>query len=131
MTLLRQFARFAAVGVANTAVGLATIWLAMLLGLGPVLANATGYLVGVALGFALNRAWTFAARERPGLLVPRYLAAAAVAWLLNLAIVISAISYLRANAYLAQPLGIGAYALTLFVASKWLVFREARSAPAT
>src|SRR4051794_28739654 len=59
---LRQPLRFAMVGLLNTAIGLFTIYLATFgLGLGPVLANALGYGIGLVTSFALNRRWTFAA----------------------------------------------------------------------
>jgi putative flippase GtrA len=56
MTLMR----YLLVGVANTLVGLSTIYFAMyILQLGVVSANAFGYSIGILLSFALNKTWTF------------------------------------------------------------------------
>jgi putative flippase GtrA len=52
--------KFAVVGVANTVVGLAAIYLCKwLLGFNDALANITGYTVGLIISFLLNRGWTF------------------------------------------------------------------------
>lgn len=63
---VRDFARFAAVGVVNTLVTLAiTHGLRLFAGvpLGP--ASLIGYPAGVATSFALNRGWTFSTAEGP------------------------------------------------------------------
>lgn len=54
-----QLLRFGLVGVANTVVGLAVIMALLAAGAGDYAANLCGYGVGLALSFALNRAWTF------------------------------------------------------------------------
>lgn len=123
-----QFLRFSAVGAINTAVGLLCIWGAMYFaGLGAVAANLVGYAIGLVVSFALNRAWTFADRGSVAASLPRWIALAAVAYLVNLAIVVAAHRLAGIDPYLAQPLGIVAYTLLMFAGSRAFVFREARS----
>jgi putative flippase GtrA len=59
-----RFLRYALVGVLNTLVGLAFIWLGLQAGLSVYAANVLGYCVGVVFSFALNRRWTFSAPQR-------------------------------------------------------------------
>jgi putative flippase GtrA len=54
--LVRQSLRFGAVGVVNTAIGLTAIYALMFFfGVGPILANAVGYAIGLVISFAPNR----------------------------------------------------------------------------
>lgn len=127
---LIQMARFGAVGLLNTGLGLAAIYGCMyVLGLGPELANALGYGVGLALGFWLNKRWTFASPRRIGDAAPRYGAVVAIAWLVNLAVVsMSARSGM--NPYLAQLCGVAPYAILCFLGCRFYVFPSAALAPA-
>jgi putative flippase GtrA len=74
-----QLARFAAVGVTNTAVTLGTYALALRLALPYLPAGALAYAFGAGNGFLLNRAWTFRRRGRPA----RYLAVVAAGLMAN------------------------------------------------
>jgi len=52
--------KFVVVGVANTLIGLLAIYLCKwLLGFGDAVANISGYMIGLAVSFGLNRGWTF------------------------------------------------------------------------
>jgi putative flippase GtrA len=119
--LLWQTARFGIVGALNTILGLGAIYGFMLfLHLRPALANALGYAIGFVVSFLLNRAWTFASRQRLADVLPRYILAVACCYLLNLATVL--LTQGRASPYLAQLLGVAIYSVTLFAASRWFVF---------
>jgi putative flippase GtrA len=125
-----QVVRFGAVGLLNTALGLAAIYGCMFFfGLGPELANVLGYGVGLVLGFWLNRRWTFASPRRIGDAAPRYGAVVAIAWLVNLAVVsVSARSGI--NPYLAQLCGVAPYTVLCFLGCRFYVFPSAAPAPA-
>ena len=62
---MRQFARFAAVGMTNTVLTLGAYSLALRLAVPYLPAGALSYGLGAANGFVLNRAWTFRVRGRP------------------------------------------------------------------
>jgi putative flippase GtrA len=126
-----QFLRFSLVGLINTAVGLLCIWGAMyLLSFDEVSANLTGYALGLVLSFVLNRLWTFSDQGAISRTFPRWLALAAVAYLVNLALVVAAHRVGGLNPYLAQPIGIAAYTAIMFIGSRALIFREPRSSRA-
>jgi putative flippase GtrA len=121
---LRALIKFALVGVANTLVGLSSIYLGKwLLDFGDVLANICGYAIGLALSFFLNRRWTF---RHSGPVVPaltRFLAIFIVAYLTNLMTVLIFIKILEANSYLAQASGILPYTVIFFFGSRYIAFR--------
>ena len=123
---LRAPLKFAAVGVANTFVGLSTIYLSKwLLGFGDVIANTCGYSIGLGLSFILNRGWTF---RHSGPMLPalaRFLAVFILAYLTNLATVMVTINWLGVNSYLAQASGILPYTVIFFFGSRHFAFRPA------
>jgi len=134
MSVRRQLARFLTVGLVNTLVGLAVIFLLMRLGAHYVFANASGYAVGLGVSFVLNRSWTFRAKSGASGQLARYLSVFAVCYLLNLAVVGALIAN-RFDPYFSQVLGIGVYTGLMFVGSRTLVFglgrdeEEARKRP--
>jgi len=112
------------VGVANTLVGLGTIYFAMyFFQLDIVRANAIGYSIGILLSFALNKAWTFSSQDHVVSSFIRYILVLAVAYVANLATVIFANSHLSLNPYIAQALGIIPYTAIGFMGSRYFAFR--------
>ncbi len=128
--LLRQWLRFAAVGVLNTAVGLGAIYALMFFwDAKPVLANVGGYAIGLTVSFAFNRSWTFGSRRSVSDVLPKYLAVVAASYVLNLASVVAATaSRAPDNPYMAQLLGIGIYTVGTFFGCRWFVFPPLRQA---
>jgi putative flippase GtrA len=116
--------KYLLVGVANTLVGLGTIYLAMyFLRLEIVQANALGYSVGILLSFALNKAWTFSSNDHIIYSFLRYLVVLAVAYIANLATVLFSNSHFGLNPYIAQALGIIPYTAIGFLGSRYFAFR--------
>jgi putative flippase GtrA len=121
---MAQLLKFLLVGLANTGVGLLCIWGAMwFLQLNEVAANFFGYAIGLGFSFTLNRSWTFTHSEAVSHSFPRWLVAAMLAYVVNLAIVLLALRLAEFDPYLAQPLGIGAYTAIMFLAGRFYVFR--------
>jgi putative flippase GtrA len=123
---LRAPIKFDVVGVANTLVGLSSIYLCKWqLSFGDVMANACGYLSGLVLSFFLNRRWTF---RHSGPVIPalaRFVAIFILAYLGNLMTVLFAINYLDINGYLSQASGILPYTVIFFLGSRYVAFRPA------
>ncbi len=126
----REFVRFLVVGTGNTLAGLLVIFaMKALLGANDIVANATGYLVGLSLGFTLNRLWTF--RHR-GVIAPaavKFAVAFLLAYGINLAVVMTLIHNFGVNSFVAQALGVPPYTIVFFLLSKLVVFRPSKSAP--
>ena len=122
-----RLARFALVGLANTAFGLSVIFgCKALLGLADAPANFIGYATALLLGFALNRRWTFGHMGDVRAAFARYLLVLGCAYLANLATVIVAIDWLQMNSYLAQAVGIVPYTVTSYVGSRLFAFRATK-----
>ncbi|MCK7593870.1 GtrA family protein [Pseudomarimonas salicorniae] len=120
--------RFGLVGVINTVVGYAVIYAAMLgLGWSAVASNVAGYAVGLCCSFLLNRRFTFASRARMLPEAMRFLFVFAVAWLLNLGVLLASMHWLAVPAVWAQLVAGAFYTCAFFLLSKLFVFRNARS----
>ncbi|MBZ9992555.1 GtrA family protein [Mesorhizobium sp. BH1-1-4] len=115
--------RFGAVGLLNTALGYTVILAGLALGLGDILANATGYAAGLVVGFFLNRNWTFGGRDgsRRGTAL-RYGSVFLIAYGLNLAIVIAARSAGLIESPLVHLAGICVYSIVFYLGSAHFVF---------
>jgi len=120
-----QFARFALVGVANTATTYVAMWLLhAVLGVSVGLASGSGYVIGAVQGFLLSRFWTFSQHEH-GAVAPQVLGFALVNLLC--AALFSQLVVLL-DKWLALPLAtVAATALVIpvsFVLYRWWVFRH-------
>lgn len=118
--------RFATVGVLNTAVGLAGVFVAgRWLGAGQFAANAVGLAIGFVFGYAANRRWTFRSTESVALTAPRYLAAFALAYALNAAILALLLRAAHWPPLTAQAAALTSYSLAFYWLCRRAVFRRA------
>lgn len=123
--------RFGAVGLLNTATGYSIILAGLRLGLGDIGANVTGYACGLALGFFLNRRWTFgrAGGFRPGTAM-RYAITFAFAYAANLAVVMTAMSAGLIENPFVHLAGNCVYSVLFYLGSAHFVFVGAKSSEA-
>jgi len=126
-TLLSLIARFGLAGLINTGIGFAVIaGLDVGLHISPPLANAAGYLVGMGVGFVLNRRFVFKSQTNPRATAPRYIAVVLAAFALNQLILRVAGASLGQGALphlAAQLAGMGVYTVVVFLACRFWVFR--------
>lgn len=125
--LLLSAFRYALAGAVNTFVGLAVIiGLQEGLQIEPHLANAAGYAVGVIVSFVLSRFFVFRNHTGRRGAVPRYLAAVAVAFVANQAMLTLARGVLPIEQHIwavaAQVSGLVTYTATLFLLCRFWVF---------
>ena len=112
--------RYLAVGGVNTVLGYAVIIACMTkLGMGPVVANSVGYLVGFAWSFLFNRRWTFGSSGHIGGDLLRYALVATFGYGVNVIVLVLSHYWMGMPAYGAQALGIAAYLAIVFTGS-WL-----------
>lgn len=122
----RRVRRFAAVGVANTALGLALIFAGKaILGLGDVTANFGGYAIALLAGFALNKRWTFEHRGGTAAALGRYVSVLLAAYVANLSVTVWAIDALHVDSYWAQAAGVVPYALLGYLGCRFFAFPRA------
>jgi putative flippase GtrA len=130
--LMRPFAhspvRYVLVGLSNTAVGFAVIWVALRgFGFGNVAANAAGYSVALLWSFALNRKWTFYHRGAVGSALLRYLLVTLAAYGLNLIMVILLERRLSQGSLYVQVGGMLTYTVAAYVGARYFVFPMKRA----
>lgn len=118
-----QSLRFGAVGIINTVVGLSTIYgLMFFFDVTPFLANASGYIVGLMLGFLLNRTWTFRSDRPIGVVLPRYVLVVVLSYAVNLAVLSTFIAHFNVSPYAAQLSGVVVYTVLMFFGCRLFVF---------
>ena len=126
--MLARLLRFGLTGLANSAVGWAVIFAGLWAGLSGPVANAAGFGVGLVLSFTLNRRFVFgvtgAVRGRE---VAKFLAAFAVAYGVNLAVLFAAQGVLGEDSALAHLPALSPYVVIFFLLSQFVVFRPAAS----
>ncbi|MBB4571688.1 GtrA family protein [Rhizobium leucaenae] len=123
-----QGIRFGVVGLANTSIGLLTIYATIyFLGSPPLAANAIGYAIGFAISFVLNRRWTFEDTLSISHVLPRYFLAAASSYILNFIAVFICLHYFNVNPYFSQLVGIALYTISMFFISKFFVFTKSQN----
>ena len=126
--LLSRALRFGLVGLSNTAIGLALIWLAWRgLGWPDLPANLLGYGVGFVWSYALNRRWTFAHRGPLAQSFGRFALVCALAYAVNLAVLAASRAALGAATFWPHVLGMAAYTLVGFLGSQFYAFHVQRS----
>jgi putative flippase GtrA len=119
--------KFAVVGVLNTLLTLAVIFaLKLAFHMADAPANLLGYAVGLINGYSLNRRWTFAHRGRMTQSLPAFLLVQAVAYGVNLLVVLAAIAA-GLNDYAAHVVGVLPYALISYLGSRHFAFASPSS----
>lgn len=121
----RTVLRFAAVGVANTCVGMATILVfKYLLGWSDVYANMVGYAVGLCVSFSINGRWTFAFEGDRYRAFARFLIVVGVAYAANLAAVLALRNVEGWHWDWAHLGGMVVYTIVNFFGSRGFVFAD-------
>lgn len=129
MTMLRtvlpaSLLKYLLAGVANTLITLSVIYLLKWSGTcGDVVANLSGYCIGLTVSFIINSRWTFRHSGPVGPAALRFLVVVGVAYLGNLATVLAAIQWIGLNSYLAQALGVPPYVVLGYLGSRHFAFR--------
>jgi putative flippase GtrA len=122
---MAQFIRFLFVGVANTGVSMACIFIAMsLFKVDYRIANAIGYFIGFGLSFILNRTWTFRHHGRWLASFACWSIVSGIAYTCNLLVIITLHANFGISDYLAQVGGIVAYTPVSFFGARLIAFRK-------
>jgi len=119
--------KFLIVGVANTLSGLSVIYfLKFFLGCNDITANALGYSCGLILGFYLNSKWSFLFKGNLKHAALRFIFVVAIAYAVNLVVVLFGIRLFEINSYCSQLLGIVPYTILTYLGMRLFVFPTAK-----
>jgi putative flippase GtrA len=130
---LAEMARYGLVGLANTAVGLSAIYVAMqVFGWHYAAANVLGYGLGLAVSFLLNRRFTFRSSRA---LSPReplfFLLVFGASYAIQLGALVICVETLHVNRCAAQALAMAVYTAAGYAGNKFVTFRVRKaSSPA-
>lgn len=133
-----RFAKFLVVGVLNTLVTLAVIYiLHALAGCGEMLSNFVGYVAGLANSFLWNRQWVFRSHGRAWAEAARFAAGFALCYGLQAAFLWGTTRYSPVAGFegelfgrhidgyaIATILGMGVYTAANFAYNRLVTFRE-------
>lgn len=120
--MLKLFTRYIIVGLANTALTAAIIFTLMWAGIGLYIANALGYITGIAFSFILNTFFTFSKKMRFSRFA-KFMLTCLFCYLLNLLAIKLFLSCMPNEKYLAQLAGMVLYTLAGFILNKLWVMK--------
>lgn len=116
--------RFILAGIVNTAVGYGIILSALAVGLGDYTANIVGFSLGLPFSYILHRRLTYRVQSRPnGSEAVLYMCAFVVAFFANLGVIAAGKVVGLEPSALLQAAAVCCYAGTLFVLTRFIVFR--------
>ncbi len=126
---LTRLIRFGMVGLANTAVGFAVV--ALLQGgfrLDPFLSNAGGILVGIGVGFVLNKSFVFGGDSFGTSVLCRYIIAFILAFSLEQLVLAALLWNPLASipTILAQVVALASYSTAYFLLCRFWIFARRR-----
>jgi putative flippase GtrA len=123
--MITELVRFGLVGVLNTLSGLFIIIALMRsAGVDYLLANAVGYACGITLSFFINRSWTFRHKGSMFQSAIQWGKVTAMAYVVNLGVVVLAHEYFGIEPYASQLLGLVAYSLLSYLGGKYYAFHQ-------
>lgn len=123
MILTHTFFRFVIVGISNTLIGISIIYIAWrFLGWGDLASNLTGYAIGFAWSYLLNRQWTFRHRGSVGRSLGRFMLVCAGAYAVNLLVLFALRHSLGAESFLPHIAGMVVYTVVSYLGSRFFAF---------
>lgn len=119
-----QFLKFLGVGVLNTLISLAIIYITMSFGLNYKLANMIGYIAGMSNSYIWNKNWVFGSKNNVLKELFWFSVSFAICYGLQYGLLVLMVEQWHWNDYLAQLLAMGAYTVTNFVLNRMITFRK-------
>lgn len=125
METVKQLIKYGLVGISNTLITAAVIWLMMkIAGCSDVLSNITGYAAGVLNSFVLNKQWTFKSAAGWAGSAIRFGLVFGICYLLQLGLLLYLNKTLTIDPYYNQLIAMVFYTLINFLMNKYYTFKE-------
>ncbi|MEG1544250.1 MAG: GtrA family protein [Tannerellaceae bacterium] len=124
METIKQAIKYGVVGVSNTVITAAVIWVMMKgLGFPDVIANITGYIAGVLNSFIWNKQWTFQSQAGWWGSAVRFGVVFGVCYLLQLGLLLYLNAHLSIDPYYNQLIAMAFYTVINFIMNKFYTFK--------
>jgi putative flippase GtrA len=122
---IKQFFKYGLVGISNTLITAAVIWIMMeLLKYSSNVSNITGYLAGFINSFIWNKQWTFKSSDSWGASAVRFSAVFGICYLLQFGLLNYLDRHLLINPFYNQLLAMAFFTAINFPMNKFLTFKE-------
>lgn len=122
---LIQFLKFGIVGVSNTLLTAATIWILLKsLNSSDYLANIIGYIIGLINSFIWNRKWTFENKQSVKDTLYKFIGIFAISYLAQLGNLYLLLHHTSIDSYVCQLLSIVIYTVINFALNKYYTFKS-------
>lgn len=116
--------KYLLVGSINTIFGYCIIFVLMFLGVIPETANLIGYVCGIILSYFLNKNFTFQSKNSHKKDFWRFAIAMALAYLINLAVLVIAHRILGIDKYISQIISGIFYTASGYVFNRFFTFKK-------
>ncbi len=124
-TSLKQFIKFGIVGISNTVLTAATIWILMKwMHLSAYASNIIGYIVGLINSFVWNRKWTFESNSSLRNTIFKFIITFAISYLVQLGNLYLLLHFTLIDPYFSQLLSIVVYTIINFTLNKFYTFKK-------
>lgn len=125
MGIVRQAIKYGLVGVGNTLITAAVIWVMMkVLGASDILSNITGYIAGLINSFIWNKQWTFQSSVSWTSGALKFGVVFAICYLLQLGVLLYLNKTLTIDPYYNQLIAMVFYTVINFVMNKFYTFKS-------
>ena len=121
----RKLLKFLIVGGSNTLVMFALYALLIYVGLDYRLAITADYVLGICLGYALNRYWTFKSQGKPKLGFLKYCVSYVGAFVLNFVLLVGFVELFGLGEYVGQVAAIALATIAMYPLQRIWVFKPA------
>ena len=122
--LIKQLFKYGIVGVFNTVITLATIFIVTHLLKNPYLANGIGYILGFCNSFIMNRFWTFKSTGSVKKESFTFIIIFGICYLIQLGIFYTLNAKLNLNTNWAQIIAMVFYTVINFLGNKFVTFKD-------
>lgn len=123
--ILVQLLRYGAVGIANTLITAAVIYVCLrVVGCSWLTANIVGYAAGVLNSFLLNSRWTFAQKSFSWRKLCLFIAMFAICYFAQLWVLWGLTQYSTIDAFVQQLIAMVVYNIANFLLNKFVTFRK-------
>jgi len=121
----KQFVKFVLVGSISTVINYGFFFLLYsTLSLNYIIAAAIGYVIGLLVGFIINKSWTFQAQDKSRNFIFDYLIIYILSLLIGILFIRFLVEELKIMPEIANILVIGLITLTNFIGVKFFVFKK-------
>lgn len=124
MEIVKQAIKYGVVGLGNTLITAAVIWVMMkVFGASDVASNITGYVAGLINSFIWNKQWTFKSTAGWWSSALKFGGAFAVCYLLQLGFLLYLNRTLTIDPYYNQLIAMAFYTVVNFIMNKFYTFK--------